>query len=157
MPRGRPATHGESVGYSKSAEVQAWANMKQRCYNDKIREYKHYGGRGITVCDRWLNDFKAFLSDLGRRPSRKHSLDRHPNKDGNYEPGNVRWANVKEQQRNKRNNVFIAALGESKTVAEWGEIWGVRQETILSRMKRGWPNGIAVSRPTRAWKRKVTV
>ena len=93
------ATHGES---KKTAEYRIWTGMKTRCFNPNIKAFKYYGGRGITVCDRWRNSFPAFLEDVGRRPSDLHSIDRWPNNDGNYEPGNVRWATWSEQNRNKR-------------------------------------------------------
>jgi hypothetical protein len=75
--------------------------MKQRCYNKKARQYSDWGGRGITVCDRWLHSFTNFLADVGKRPSSTHSIDRIDN-DGNYEPGNVKWSTASEQAANKR-------------------------------------------------------
>jgi hypothetical protein len=75
--------------------------MIQRCTNPKGENYSRYGGRGITVCDRWL-DFENFLADMGERPAGK-SLDRYPDNDGNYEPGNCRWATIKEQQRHQQH------------------------------------------------------
>lgn len=75
--------------------------MVQRCTNDKTPNYKHYDGRGISICDRWRDSFSAFLADMGERPHGK-SLDRYPNPDGNYEPGNYRWATQSEQIRNRR-------------------------------------------------------
>lgn len=74
--------------------------MKKRCLNPKARYYYNYGGRGITVCERWLNDFKAFLADVGRRPSNQHSLDRYPDTNGHYEKANCRWATRSEQNEN---------------------------------------------------------
>lgn len=82
-------------------EYQIWLSMKQRCCNPKDVAYHSYGGRGITVCKEWLNDFPTFMSQIGHRPSKWHSLDRVDN-DGNYEPSNVRWATKKEQQNNRR-------------------------------------------------------
>jgi hypothetical protein len=76
--------------------------MNARCYYPKASEYARYGGRGITVCDRWRESYEAFLADVGRKPSRAHSIDRFPDVDGNYEPGNVRWATAKEQADNRR-------------------------------------------------------
>lgn len=95
--------HGESPrdgGWT--AEYRAWVNMNTRCHNPKATRFKNWGGRGITVSDEWHHDFAAFLEHVGRRPSPHHSLDRFPNPDGNYEPGNVRWATAKEQAQNKR-------------------------------------------------------
>ena len=94
-------THGEASITTKSPEYMAWGSMKTRCQNVRHRYYAYYGGRGITVYPAWSENFEAFLADVGRRPSPKHSLDRIDN-DGNYEPDNVRWTTQSEQQRNKR-------------------------------------------------------
>ena len=88
-------------GLTGTAEYQAWKNMRKRCYNQENPRYPDYGGRGIKICDRWLNDPAAFLEDMGERPSPDHSIDRRDN-DGDYEPSNCRWATRSEQQRNKR-------------------------------------------------------
>ena len=90
--------HGES---NKSKEWTAWSNMKSRCYDKNRDDYKDYGGRGITVCESWRNSYAAFLLVMGRAPSSKHSLDRI-NNEGNYEPGNCKWATWKEQANNRR-------------------------------------------------------
>lgn len=94
--------HSETSGHTKTPEYVAWDNMKQRCLNQNRDQYEDYGGRGIEVCARWLHSFENFLADIGRRPSPKHTLDRYPDNDGNYEPGNVRWATRSEQSRNRR-------------------------------------------------------
>lgn len=98
---GNHRTHGESVKGRWTAEYRAWVNMITRCTNPNATRYKDWGGRGISVCEEWLNDYPVFLSHVGRRPSAQHSLDRFPNPDGNYEPGNVRWATRLEQAHNK--------------------------------------------------------
>jgi hypothetical protein len=92
-------THGESRG-RRSKEYEAWAAMRQRCTNSRHVGFPYYGGRGITVCQRW-DSFEAFLDDIGRAPSPSHSLDRIDN-DGHYEPGNVRWATKADQAGNRR-------------------------------------------------------
>ncbi len=84
-----------------SVEYRCWVRLKQRCYNKNHQDYKNYGGRGIAVCKLWRESFAAFLKDVGRKPSLDLSLDRIDN-DGNYEPGNCRWATRSQQQRNKR-------------------------------------------------------
>jgi hypothetical protein len=90
-------THGDST----TVEYEAWCGMKRRCTKSDEPDWKLYGGRGIKVCDEWINDYPAFLAHIGRRPSPEHSIDRIDN-DGNYEPGNVRWATPKEQRNNQR-------------------------------------------------------
>jgi hypothetical protein len=88
-------------GASKTPEFSIWTDMLRRCSDPRRPEFKHYGGRGITVCDRWRESFANFLADMGPRPSPGLTLDRRDN-DGNYEPGNCRWATVLEQNRNRR-------------------------------------------------------
>lgn len=90
------------------SEYRSWHGMKQRCHNSANKGYPNYGGRGITVCPRWLGDdgFKHFLADVGPKPSSLHSIDRFPDNDGNYEPGNVRWATAAEQNQNRRGCVL---------------------------------------------------
>ena len=94
-------THGESWRKHRTPEYQSWAKMIHRCTNPKAHNWKWYGGRGITVCERWRSSYANFLADMGRRPSLKHSIDRI-NNDGNYEPGNCRWATQSEQVQNSR-------------------------------------------------------
>lgn len=94
-------THGESAAGKWTPEYRAWVNAITRCHNPNATRFKNWGGRGIIVCEEWRNSYPAFLAHVGRRPSPKHSLDRYPNPDGNYEPGNVRWATLIEQANNR--------------------------------------------------------
>lgn len=98
----RNGTHGEGLYGKRTVEYQAWRAMIARCENPKRREWKNYGGRGIAVCEEWRYDYPAFLAHVGRRPSADLSIDRWPDPDGNYEPGNVRWATRSQQARNHR-------------------------------------------------------
>ncbi len=95
-------SHLETVGAKPTTEYRAWVSMLTRCYNPNTKYWKHYGGRGIAVCERWRNNYENFLADMGRRPGRGYSIDRYPDNDGNYEPGNCRWATAKQQAANKR-------------------------------------------------------
>lgn len=118
-------------------EYGVWVSMIQRCTNPRRAKFKEYGARGITVCDRWLKSFSNFLDDVGPRPSPSHSLDRFPNNDGHYEPGNVRWATAQQQALNQRRNVRITHAGESLTLSQWAKRIGVSQFTLYGRKRRG--------------------
>lgn len=132
--------HGESSdGESPSPEYRHWRCMIQRCENKNSPDYYLYGGRGINVCKRWRHSYKAFLSDMGRKPSLRHSLDRFPDCNGDYSPDNCRWATPLEQSRNKRNNVLVTLGGTTHCIAEWAEILGISRSCIAHRIRRGLP------------------
>lgn len=131
--------HGNSwINGRATPEYSAWSSMKFRCQNPRATNYDDYGGRGIRVCDRWLNSFDNFLADMGPRPSREYSLDRI-NNSGNYEPSNCRWATMARQQRNKRSNHNVQFRGRTMTVTEAAELAGANIIRVRSRIKRGWP------------------
>lgn len=154
LVREKHTTHGESSSRNKkeTAEHSTWSGMIARCTNENSPGYNNYGGRGIHVCDRWLS-YENFLEDMGRRPSPRHSIDRIDNDKG-YSPDNCRWATQKEQCRNKRTNRLITANGETKTLAEWAEITGLRTGTISERLRHGWSPESAVLEPLKIIRKK---
>lgn len=120
-------------------ERLVWAAMKDRCLNSNHKHYHRYGGRGIKVCDRWLESFENFIEDMGVRPTSNHSLDRYPDNDGNYEPSNCRWATVEEQQNNRSDNVFVEYNGEKITVSQLARKLDLPPNTLGMRLRRGIP------------------
>lgn len=99
--------HASPAGAFGTPEYKSWSGMKSRCYTKSHKRYPLYGGLGVTVCARWLESFANFLTDMGPKPTPKHSIDRYPDPFGNYEPDNCRWATQTEQCRNRRNTKFI--------------------------------------------------
>lgn len=128
--------HGAARVGRKTAEYRIWCAMRERCHSPKHIEFKRYGARGIKVCERW-DSFANFLMDMGPRPSTEHSLDRHPNQNGNYEPGNVRWATNEQQARNKATNRLLTLDGQTHCVAEWAEKLSLSVNTIRMRLRHG--------------------
>jgi hypothetical protein len=144
--------HGNATSNGESPEYSSWRGMMQRCHNPNATGYERYGGRGIVVCDAWRHSFERFLRDVGARPSREHTLDRI-DVNGNYEPGNVRWATSAEQMANKRTAVSIVTLdGVSRTVEEWSQATGIPSRTIHGRIARGWEPRAVLSANPRAEK-----
>lgn len=137
--REKKVTHG----MTKTPTFVSWTRMLQRCYNSKYNRFNDYGGRGITVCDRWRDSFETFFKDMGERP-RGLTLERIDN-NGNYDPDNCRWATPKEQAENRRNNVWIEWQGETKTQADWARQLGVSNGFINYYLKRGIPFSDIVS------------
>lgn len=120
---------------------KVWDSIIQRCTNPKSGSYDRYGGRGISMCEEWRHDLPAFYDYVSALPhcgEKGYSLDRI-NNDGNYEPGNLRWATSKEQQRNTRLNVMLAHNGKIQCVAAWAEELGISARTLRYRLGRGWP------------------
>lgn len=133
-------------GMTASPEYRAWAHMKERCSNPRVHNYNRYGGRGIKVCDRWLNSFENFIADMGPRPSSGHSLEREE-VDGDYEPGNCRWATAREQAFNRRTNHVLTFRGEAKPLTIWCEELGLDPSIVGTRLRRGWTHERALSTP----------
>ena len=124
-----------------------WSNMKTRCYNKNVRSYKNYGGKGITICDEWLENFEKFYKwSMSNGYSDELSIDRiNPN--GNYEPTNCRWVNSKIQANNTSRNHMITHEGITLTVMEWSERLNVKYRTIMSRLNSGWSEEDALNKP----------
>jgi hypothetical protein len=129
----------------RTPEYIAWVNMIQRCENRALSGYHLYGAAGVRISARWRANFSNFLADMGPRPSRDHSLDRHPDPFGNYEPCNCRWASETEQQRNRRNNRKVTVGGRTRCLSEWAEETGAKRETIARRLNVGVDGARAVS------------
>lgn len=138
-------THGATTGRRTTPEYRAWFAMKYRCYTKTFCQFQDYGGRGITVCDRWRDSFENFLADMGPRPSKAHSLDRFPDVNGNYGPSNCRWATNSEKHRNRRNNRLITHDGETRCLTAWAEAYGIQPTTLHGRLKRGIPISAALT------------
>lgn len=124
---------------SRSKEYNAWYHMIRRCFYPQTPFYENYGGRGITVCDRWLgaDGFDNFYQDMGIKPSPKHSIDR-VDSNGNYSPENCRWATDKEQARNRRTSKLITIDDQTKSMAEWCEIYNIQYSLVKDRIQDGW-------------------
>ncbi len=144
----RSRTHGHSAGYKRSPELVVWKGMISRTTNPNNRSWDRYGGRGITVCERWRVDFGNFYADMGPRPSARHSIDRIDN-NGNYEPDNCRWALPYTQTRNTRRNRKRFYRGKAYCLAELAELAGINYSTMKDRLLKKWPIDKAVETPAR--------
>jgi hypothetical protein len=138
--------HGHAKHNNKpSITYRSWASMRRRCLNPNVSQYQAYGGAGVKICDRW-HSFSTFLADMGERPSLNHTIDRYPDKSGDYEPGNCRWATPEQQQNNKRSNRLIEHQGQTLSVAQWSRLTGIAKSTLRNRLERGWSNEITLTR-----------
>lgn len=134
-------------GMHGTPEYIVWKRMRARCGNPATSEYGNYGGRGIRVCDSW-HDFAMFFSDMGLRPSAKHTIERVDNALG-YSKENCRWATRTEQNRNSRRNHLLTFNGTTRCIAEWAHITGIRPHTLLLRLRRGWSTDRALTTPVK--------
>lgn len=133
--------HGHSNHSRDKSNLQAkcyraWQSMKRRCNNESDKRYMDYGGRGITICREWIEDYASFLNDMGLPPTAKHQIDREDN-DCGYHPDNCRWVTGKVNSRNKRNNIQLEIGGVTRTLPEWAEISGIDYGTLKARIYRG--------------------
>lgn len=140
-PENRKAT-GKTSPHNYT--YRSWNSMMKRCYSRNSNRFHSHGGRGIVVCDRW-HTFSNFVEDMGERPQGL-SIDRI-NNNGNYEPGNCRWATPKEQARNTRRSIMIEYDGQTKSLPEWCEILGLNYKSILARVENGWNHKEALTTP----------
>lgn len=127
-------------------EYRSWTNMKNRCGNQEDEKYRHYGARGIRVCKRWIDSFQAFLDDMGRRPFHGATLERIDN-NGPYEAKNCRWASRKVQARNRRSTKIVEYHGQKMSLAEISEMCGISQGTLGARLRSGWSDSDATTKP----------
>lgn len=132
----RRTVHGEGKP-NKSKLYSLWSFIKYRCYNPDAPHYADYGGRGIRMADEWIDDYARFAADVGQPPTPQHTLDRYPNNDGNYEPGNVRWATRWEQANNRRDTLRADKDGRTQNLAEWAAELGLPYHILYARYKRG--------------------
>lgn len=154
-------THGHTKGKKPTTEYRAWCKAIGRCFDKNDKGYDDYGGRGITMCKRWRENFEAFIADVGPKPAGKYSIDRRQNM-GNYSCGscehclsngwdmNVRWATDLEQARNKRNNRLISFNGKTMCLAELARLpeCVVSQHAISKRLAKGWSVERAITTPS---------
>lgn len=155
-----PKKHGASIAGSelKSTYI-VWCSIKDRCFNERSKSYARYGAVGITMCDEWRSSFEAFLAHIGPRLSVHHSIDRIDNNVG-YQPGNVRWATIAEQNRNKKSNRWVFVDGKKLCTEDAARALGIEGSTIRARLNLGWSAEKAVNTPlakkyshkkTRSW------
>ena len=141
------ATKKTTHGCTGTQAYKAWLNMKRRCYDVNNNRYKNYGGRGISVSPRWITNFESFIAYIGEHPGKGYSIDRI-NVDGNYEPGNVRWATTKEQGNNTTTTIYFDYLGCKKSLVALSNLSGLSPSTIKARIiVYGWSVDKAVTAP----------
>lgn len=142
----RNTKHGHAVRGKMLPEYGIWCGIKERCYNPNEKAYKYYGGRGISMSQKWQDSFENFYTDMGPRPSENHSIDRI-NNDGNYEPSNCRWATDREQAQNQSTTRLMTYNGKTLTMTEWARTLNMSIQTLHSRLCRGWSDEKALSTP----------
>lgn len=133
-------------GASRHPLWNTWRLMLCRCEDPKDKSFRFYGARGISVCARW-HVFENFASDVGERPGPGFTIDRYPRFDGNYEPGNVRWATAKQQAMNRRNGRYYTIGRETLYIAAWAARYGIKIATVIDRISDGWSPEAAITTP----------
>ena len=139
-------------GYVKTKLYWTWARMKTRCYYPKSKDFKNYGGRGISVCDEWKDDFKSFaIWAIDNGYQENLTLDRIDVNKG-YAPDNCRWADFLTQGNNKRNNRKLTLNGKTLNLSQWSRITGIKENCIRERLRRGWSDEKTLTTPTGKWR-----
>lgn len=141
---------GGALRDKKPPELKVWEGMVDRCTNPKNKDWKWYGGKGVTLCAEWRDNPATFIAHIGPRPSPKHSVDRIDGTKG-YEPGNVRWATMTEQARNRSNNRMVEVAGVSMCLVVAAETVGLPYTVVKNRLAKGWTEQRALSEPLRVW------
>lgn len=124
-------------GQCGTSEYVSWQHMLRRCDTEGESGYDRYGGKGVKVCKRWIHSFSNFYKDMGPKPSSSHTIDRYPDKKGDYEPSNCRWATKKEQAQNISSNVWFENNGVEMVLADWAKEFGVRPRSIKYHISKG--------------------
>ena len=137
LQKERQAASATKHGMNGTPEYNIWQGINQRCSNPSARDFHRYGGRGITVCDRWQKSFSDFFADMGPRPSPDHTIDRIDNDKG-YSPENCRWTTWKVQHRNRRDNRLLTFDGRTLCLAAWAEETGIGYQVLYGRLARGY-------------------
>lgn len=151
-----PKTQSKSHRVTGTLLYRRWLTMIRRCHRPGQDNYAYYGGRGIKVCDRWRKSFASFRDDIGEPPVKGMSLERIDN-DGDYEPGNVRWATAKEQAWNRRNSRPMAIEGEILPLIGWCEKFGLSRKLVTERIRRGWTSERALFAPVDCRNKRTNV
>jgi hypothetical protein len=133
-------------GLTNTPEHRTWRSIKYRCHDPDCPGYARYGGRGIKVCDRWRDSFENFLADMGKRPSAEYSIER-VNNDGDYEPGNCKWATRGEQRRNASHARIYEFNGKRQVIKDWANEYGFSPTTLYYRLSNGWSIERALTTP----------
>lgn len=139
-------------GMSRTRVYRIWIGMHARCTNPNHCKWHMYGANGVSVCARWKS-FENFFEDMGHPPTLTHSIDRYPNKGGNYEPGNCRWATKREQMENTARTRYITHNGKTQCLKAWARELGISHKTLWNRIERGWTIAEAMNQSGRPYKR----
>lgn len=135
-------THGKS----RSPLYKIWSGMKQRCLDKNCKAYVNYGGRGIKICENWIDSFSCFYNDMSESYKKGLEIDRIDN-NGNYELSNCKWSNREEQSNNRRSNIILEFNGIKKNITQWAEFTKISRKIIFQRISRGWSIEKALTSP----------